>query len=211
MLTQLRRQHARSMARYAKWRIKPTEQESRAYNTTDRILLTFDDYGDAERIAALLKILKRHHIKAAFFLVGRWSNTHPELVADIVNAGHWIGNHTYSHQNLVKLSEDDLKMEVQRGPKTYFVRPPYGIYNPKVRRLLTPFGYKLAYWTIDSKDWTGASAERILERVIPELHPGACILMHINAPHTLEVLPELIKQIRAKGYTFCREGTELAI
>lgn len=211
MLTMVRRHTYRATAAYAKWRIKPTAEECRAYNTTDRILLTFDDFGDAKRITALLKILKKEKVKAVFFLVGNWANRHPELVADIVNAGHWIGNHTYSHQNLTKLSEEEIKMEIQRGPKTYFVRPPYGIYNPKIRRILSPFGYKLAYWTIDSKDWSGIPASSILERVIPELHPGACILLHINAPHTLEALPRLITEIRAKGYELCHEGTELSL
>lgn len=202
----------RKLARaYSRWRIQPTEMESRAYNTTDRILLTFDDYGDRASVHALLDILEAKNVRAAFFIVGQWAEKDPSIFDAITSRGHWLGNHTYSHQMLTKLDAAEAEQEILRGPKSTLLRPPYGAYNRRIREIAARLGYKIAFWTIDTNDWRNLSTEQIQERVWEELHPGACILMHLGQTHTLETLPALIDGIRARGFELCSEGTEIAL
>lgn len=196
---------------YALWRIGPTQAESRAYNTTDRVLLTFDDYGTPETIGGILDVLREQNVKAAFFLRGDWAKQHPDLVKDIADSGHWVANHSYSHPHLTKLSDEQLRQEIQKGPAAKLMRPPFGAYNNRVRRIAAELGFKIAFWTIDSWDWKGISTSEIQHNVLSGLHAGACVLLHLNAPHTLEALPGLINKIRERGYELCFEGTEIDI
>jgi peptidoglycan/xylan/chitin deacetylase (PgdA/CDA1 family) len=198
---------------YALWRIKPTEEESHAYNHTDRILLTFDDYlyGDSVSMYHLLDILRDQKVKAAFFLVGKWAQENLKIVNAIKADGHWIGNHTFSHQRLTKLSSAEIEKEIKDGVPSKLLRPPYGAYNNRVRKIAAKLGYRIAFWTIDSDDWKGMDASRIQERVLGELHPGACILLHLHAPQTIKALPSLIQGIRARGFELCNNGTEISL
>jgi peptidoglycan/xylan/chitin deacetylase (PgdA/CDA1 family) len=210
-LKEVRNAKDRLARAYALWRIKPTQEESRSYNGTDRILLTFDDYADSENIHELLDILKEQKVKAAFFLVGEWAQTHQEMVAAIRAAGHWIGNHTFSHRKLTKLSPMEIEKEIQSGVPGKLLRPPYGAYNKKIRDIAAKLGYHIAFWTIDSSDWKGIDASRIEERILENLHPGACILLHLHARKSIEALPRLIQNIRAQGFELCNNGNEISL
>lgn len=194
---------------YAKWYIRPTQEESRSYNHTDRILLSFDDYADDKNIQLLLEILEVHKTKAVFFLIGEWAESHQALMKDIKERGHWIGNHTYSHQRLTKLSFAEATLEISRGVSGNLLRPPYGAYNERIRALAKTLGYRIAFWTIDSDDWRGLTSEQIQERVWSQLHKGACILLHLNGQNTLESIPHLIEGIRKRGFEMCTDGTEI--
>jgi peptidoglycan/xylan/chitin deacetylase (PgdA/CDA1 family) len=190
----------RALKAYADWRVGATAGEKRAHKTSDSILLTFDDFGSPEQVDALLQLLGREHTRAMFFLQGDWAQQYPQLVAKIAAAGHIVGNHTYSHPDLLSLSDDDIRTEISRGLPGPWLRPPQGRYNARIRELARQLGYVICYWSIDSDDWQGVSAEYIARKVLARLHPGAVILFHVHAPHTLEALPAVIAGIRQRGY-----------
>lgn len=184
---------------YADWRSGATPTERRSYNQTDMILLSFDDFAEPATIDRFLAILKQKNVVAAFFLQGDWATENPQTVTKIRSAGHIIGNHTATHPHLRSLSDNKIKQEIMGGPASTLLRPPYGDCDKRVRQIAAQLGYKLALWTIDSEDWKGISAATIQDRVMREIHPGACVLMHLNAPNTLAALPGLIDSIRAQG------------
>jgi peptidoglycan/xylan/chitin deacetylase (PgdA/CDA1 family) len=195
--------------RYARWRLGVTHEEAHSYNITDRVLLTFDDYGSETTVRGVLDILEKEGVKAAFFLQGDWSGENPELVQEVTQRGHWLGNHSYSHPQLDTLSDEGVRSELHRGLESNLLRPPYGAYNDHIRQIAAQYGFKISFWTIDSWDWRGLSAKQMQRLILPRLHKGACILLHLNAPNTLEALPGLIAGIRARGYELCHTGTEI--
>lgn len=200
--------------RYAIWRGVATDAESRGYNTTDRILLTFDDYGTAKNIHGILDVLAKEQARAFFFIKGKWvleSKENAELVKEIEAQGHWVGSHSYNHVRLDQQTDETIQTELKKGLQTKIMRPPYGAYDKRVRKIAHSLGFKIAYWTIDSFDWKGISAQEIQQNVLPNLHKGACILMHLNTPHTLEALPGLIAGIKERGFELCHDGTEINV
>lgn len=200
---------SRLKSTYANWRISPTVEELRSYNTTDSILLTFDDFASATRLDEILQILQRENVKAVFFLVGEWASKNPLLVEKIKRAGHWVGNHTKTHANLLRLNKEEIQAEILGGPCSTLLRPPFGKYNKRIRKIAQELGYKICYWTTDSDDWQGISKEEIVLRATRNIHKGACILLHLHAAYTVDALPEVIQEIRKKGYTLCNTGKEL--
>lgn len=185
---------------YADWRVGATIAERRAHKKTESILLTFDDYGTPEQVQAILDVLSRENARAMFFLQGSWTEAHPEIVARIADAGHIIGNHSYSHGDFLTMSDEAREAEIVRGVEGPWFRPPRGRYNRSVRKVVKKLGYAICYWTIDSDDWKGVSADYITKKALSGLHPGAVILFHIHAPHVAEALPAVIAGIRQRGY-----------
>ena len=185
---------------YADWRINATHDEKHAYKPGPQVLLTFDDYGSAEQVAYLLKLLDAEQVKAMFFLQGDWAQSQPQLVENIARAGHIIGNHTYSHADLLNLNNEQVIDEIRRGPGSPWFRPPRGRYDDRVRQIAHSLGYKICYWTIDSDDWMGLDESYITQKVLSGLHPGAVILFHLHANNSLQALPSLIRAIRARGF-----------
>ncbi len=188
---------------YADWRVGATRAEKFAYRTADSILLTFDAYGSSEQIERLLAIFKQERVRTVFFLQGDWADANPELVARITQAGHAVANHTYSHPDLLSLSDTEISDQIARGPKSTWFRPPQGRYNARIRRLAQALGYRICYWSIDSDDWQGLAAADMSRKILAELHPGAVVLFHAHAAHTAELLPGLIADIRRQGYELC--------
>jgi peptidoglycan/xylan/chitin deacetylase (PgdA/CDA1 family) len=167
---------------------------------SDSILFTFDDYGTSAQITKLLKVLGDDGVKAVFFLQGDWAEKNPALVAKIQAAGQLIGNHTYSHADLLSLSDKEVRQEIAKGPSSAWLRPPRGRYNDRIRKIASEFGMTIKYWSIDSDDWQGFSKDVIVRKVAPQLKSGAVILFHIHADQTVLALPELIEQARARGF-----------
>ncbi len=211
LLNKISRAKDRLMRPYVLWRIKPTKEESYGYNHTNRILLTFDDYADNVNIYHILDILRGQKVKAAFFLVGEWAQGNPELVNTIKADGHWVGNHSYSHRKLTKLSSTEIEKEIRNGVPSKLLRPPYGAYNDRIRKIAHKLGYRIVFWTINSGDWKGIDARQIQENVLGELHPGACVLLHLNGHYTIEALPSLIQGIRKRGFELCSNGSEISL
>jgi peptidoglycan/xylan/chitin deacetylase (PgdA/CDA1 family) len=190
------RAKTRLMQAYADWRVSATRDEKRAYKTSDTVLLTFDDYGTPAQIVSLLNLLAHENIRAMFFLQGDWAQVHPDLVDRIAAAGHAIGNHTYSHPDLRTLTDDQVRTQITSGLSCSWLRPPQGRYNGRIRAIAKELGYRICYWSIDSDDWQGVSAQYMERKVLQQLH----------AAHTIEALPNIIQGIRSQGYELAHTG-----
>jgi peptidoglycan/xylan/chitin deacetylase (PgdA/CDA1 family) len=188
------------MRRYTDWKIGATRQEKLLYRDSTSIVLTFDDFGSATQIEQILNILSGQNVRAVFFLEGDWAKHNPKLVARIADQGHFIGNHTASHRDLLKLTDAEVRREIKGGPISPLMRPPMGRYDARIRRITASMGQAIAYWSIDSDDWQGVSIPYMYEKILRQLHPGAVILFHLHADNTAELLPQLIPAIRQRGY-----------
>jgi len=197
---QVARAKMRVFKLYADLRVGATAMEKRAHKQSDTVLLTFDDYGSTDQIGRLLDVLRAQGVMAVFFLQGDWAATNPELVKAIATAGHVIGNHTFSHADLIALSDEEVRSEITKGPKSAWLRPPRGKYNSRVRRVAADLGYRICYWSVDSDDWKGVPAEYMTRKIRSELHPGAVILFHAHSQNTIAALPQIIADIRARGF-----------
>ena len=191
---------SRVLHAYADWRIGASDAEKHCYKSSNSILLTFDDFGSKEEVTAILDTLTYYNVKAMFFLQGSWADKNAKLVRRIEDAGHIIGNHTYSHGVLLPLSDQAVTEEIQRGVPSTWLRPPEGRYDKRIRRLAAQLGYRICYWTIDSRDWTNASVAAMRHTIISELQPGAVILFHLHGTHTRELLKVIIPEIQVRGY-----------
>lgn len=175
------------------------------------VALTFDaTYGD-NQTNTLLQILRENNIKATFFLTGIWLINYPQLVRAIAAEGHEIGNHSYTHPHMPQLPLPQVINQIMRtdaliknisGLSPYLFRPPYGEYNQAVLNTLASLGYISIMWTIDSLDWKNPGVDKIISRIVENIEPGAIVLMHQSAPQTAEALPEIIANLKEKGYSF---------
>lgn len=181
------------------------------------VALTFDDGPDNVYTPQILAILQREHVKATFFIVGQQAERHPQMMARIVRAGHAIGNHTFDHPDLARISLSHMNWEVTRterdiarltGQPNKWVRPPYGSVNARVLAAIGRMGYQAVNWSVDSNDWQGLSAAQIEHNIVGSVFPGAIILQHCagstneNLKGTVAALPVVIHALRARGYSF---------
>jgi polysaccharide deacetylase family sporulation protein PdaB len=193
----------------------PAQTVTRGSTTEKVVALTFDDGSDGTNINRILQTLSSHNVKATFFLTGTGMNNHPQSIRNIVNQGHDIGNHSYSHPDFTTLSASQIRSQLQRtedaarnltGRSTKpFFRPPYGAYNSTVLQHVGDAGYRYSFmWTIDTIDWTGNSSSDIVNRVMSRITPGAIILMHTGAgaSGTPSALPTIITRLKSQGYRF---------
>ena len=180
------------------------------------VALTFDDGPSATVTPRLVRLLRRERVPATFFMVGTDVDTHPEIVRMVDRAGLAIGNHSWAHENLTTLSNAEIRQSlrsthramVRAGVKpTTLARPPYGAINDRVRRVLVRMGYTPVLWTIDPRDWAGATTAQIEQRVLRAVRPHQpnVVLQHdgvANSPATLRALPTEITKLRRRGFCF---------
>lgn len=172
------------------------------------VALTFDD-APSPFTKEVLKILDNYGVSATFFLVGSQVEKSPEVARQIVAAGHEIGNHSFSHcwssDDSVETLVEDIKRAEEAiyratGQVPLYFRPPGGMVNDKVKEACGQTGYGILLWWVDSQDWL-LTEEEILEKVKKEVKDGAIILFH-NLATTVEVLPQVIEDLRREGYKF---------
>ncbi|MCF2529318.1 polysaccharide deacetylase family protein [Yinghuangia soli] len=172
------------------------------------IALTYDDGPAAASTGALLAHLRARGAKATFFMVGAQAARHPAMAARVAAGGHEIGNHTYSHKDLRKLSPAKIRTEVARsaaairratGRTPALMRPPYGAHDAKVRSAV---GAPLIMWSIDTRDWADRNASVVASRVIAQARPGAIVLMHDIHATTAAAAPRILDTLAKRGYTF---------
>lgn len=198
--------------------------------TSNMVALTFDDGPSPDFTPLILDILREHGVPATFFLVGEHVRKYPEIARRIVDEGHEIGNHTYSHRNLPTLSAVALHREVIQGTKAIaevtgvypsYVRPPRGMYDGRFGRLAELMGQKIVLWTVSSRDWRyGTTAENITRMVLSRVKGGDIILFHDSGAlvrneggdrsATVEALPAIINGIRERGLVIVPLGVLLA-
>jgi peptidoglycan/xylan/chitin deacetylase (PgdA/CDA1 family) len=176
--------------------------------------LTFDDAPDANFTPKVLDALKKAGVKATFFVVGNRVEAHPDIVKRIVKEGHVLGNHSYNHANLPKLTDNQFREQITKtdrliskytGNTPHLVRPPYGNINEDQIRWLRSGHKKIVYWDVDSLDWKGLSAEQVATNVLAHVHPGSIILQHSaggtgeDLIGTVNALPKIINKLRGDG------------
>ncbi len=169
------------------------------------VTLTFDDSSPAPRAHAILDILLKYKVKAVFCVTGDWARENSDVIDRILREGHKLCNHTASHAWLTRLSDEEIRREIEGGVSSDILRPPYGAYDARVSSIAASLGYQLYLWSIDTRDWSGVPAATIVNTVMSELHPGAVVLMHLHGASTLEALPQIIEGVQARGYTLSLE------
>jgi peptidoglycan-N-acetylglucosamine deacetylase len=176
------------------------------------IAMTFDDGPSAENTPRLLEMLKQRNIKATFFLIGQNAASNPEVVRRILADGHEIGNHSWTHPQLSKLSDDRVTAEITKtqeaiksasGFTPTLLRPPYGAITPRQREWIeNQFGLNIILWSVDPFDWKRPGASVITQRILTQVHPGAIILSHDIHKQTVDAMPATLDGLIRKGYKF---------
>lgn len=174
----------------------------------ERIMtLTFDD-GPEELDLAIAALLKQYHVPATFFYLGQKVEARPEIVEELLSAGHEIGYHSYRHQRLSLFSPTRLSDDFRDGVAAFhnlgilltWFRPPYGEFNEQVITTAKTAGMETILWSIDSRDWTGIDANTLADKVIRRFHPGAILLFHSTQPTVLQALPAVLEAAMQKNY-----------
>ncbi|MFE4349703.1 polysaccharide deacetylase family protein [Peribacillus butanolivorans] len=159
-----------------------------------------------EYLQDMLAVLKKHNVKATFFLEGNWTKKNPELAKMIKGGGHEIGNHSYSHPNMQNISSQATREEIRKtnevieavtGAKMKWFAPPSGSYRDETVKIAESLGLKTVMWSVDTIDWQKPSPEVLQQRVLSKVHPGAFILMH-PTESTAKSLETLIINIEKK-------------
>jgi peptidoglycan/xylan/chitin deacetylase (PgdA/CDA1 family) len=189
-----------------------------------RLALTYDDGPNDPHTLHLLDVLARYDVKATFFLIGRFVRSRPDIVRRIIAAGHAIGNHTYSHPNLLFCSEKRLRHELYNcekmladagmppgtnGDRKLF-RPPFGARRPMTLLVARAMGYLPVMWSVAGFDWKKTTAERVERHVTRSVRGGDVILLHdgghralgTDRAHTVRATEHLLRRYQPEGFEF---------
>lgn len=191
--------------------------------TQNTIYLTFDCGYENGNTEPILDALKKHDVKATFFVVGNFLETSPEIVKRMIAEGHTVGNHTYHHLDMSSISSmDAFKKETQDvenlfeqitgTPITKFYRPPQGKYNIENLKMAQELGYHTFFWSLAYVDWyqdKQPTKDEAFGKLLKRIHPGAIVLLHSTSSTNLQILDELLTKWEEMGYTI-KPLTELA-
>lgn len=188
----------------------------KSYNkasNTNAIALTFDD-GPAQYTNMILDVLKKEGVQAAFFSIGKNAVAIPEIVRRWYADGHLIGNHSYDHgfnfdwksskamQEEINKTNEAIRQIAGVIPKLF--RPPYGVTNPNLAKAITRSGMHSIGWNVRSFDTTAKNKADLEARILNSLKGGDIVLLHDSQQITAEILTDLIRKAREKGFTFVR-------
>ncbi|WP_339145849.1 MULTISPECIES: polysaccharide deacetylase family protein [unclassified Sutcliffiella] len=160
-----------------------------------------------EHIPGMLETLKNHGVQATFFLEGRWVKENPSMAKMIIDAGHEVGNHSYTHPNMKTLGSTAVReqliktnevIEAISGNKVTWFAPPSGSYRDEVVNIAHELELGTIMWSVDTIDWQKPTPDVLVNRVMKKIHPGAMVLMH-PTPSTADSLETLIISIKDKG------------
>src|SRR5947208_15940029 len=176
------------------------------------IAMTFDDGPHGTNTPKLLEMAAKRHIKLTFFVLGECVEQNPTVLRREVAEGHEIGNHSWSHPNLAKLSDEGVRSQLQRtediivktaGIKPKLMRPPYGELTKRQRILVNhEFGYKVILWDVDPLDWQRPGSNVVAQRIITGARPGSIILSHDIHPPTIAAIPQVFNALIAQRFNF---------
>jgi peptidoglycan/xylan/chitin deacetylase (PgdA/CDA1 family) len=175
------------------------------------IALTFDDGPYPFYTPLLLHVLERSNVHATFFVVGRSAQEFPELVLRIIASGDEVGNHTFNHVALTKLSDQAIENQILSdgtllrqftGQPLSLFRPPHGRFNAHVVVIAHELGYHTIFWSDSPGDVKDIPPSLIVKRVVGEATPGGIVLLHSGQYRTIEALPVIIDRLRKQGYRF---------
>ena len=188
-----------------------------AADTQEKVLyLTFDAGYENGNTPAILDALKKHNAPAAFFLVGNYLETSPDLVKRMVNEGHIVGNHTFHHPDMSKISTpetfakelqdlENLYQQVTGQPMKKYYRPPQGKYSEANLQMAKDAGYHTFFWSLAYVDWyedKQPTHEEAFQKLLGRIHPGAIVLLHSTSRTNGEILDELLTRWEEMGYQF---------
>ena len=181
---------------------------------TKNIAISFDDGPVTQFTPELLAVLQEKAVPAAFFCIGSRIKLLPDLLLQVHQEGHLIGNHSYSHAALFDLySADRMKQELDAtndlvqsiiGVRPRLFRPPYGVTNPNLARAVRRTGMLAVGWNIRSLDTIAKDEQRLFGKLMRSLQPGGIVLLHDTSALTLRILPAFIEEARKRGYEFVR-------
>ena len=173
-----------------------------------KIALTFDDGPSAAWTPVLLDGLKERGVKATFFLIGENADKNPEIVKRMAEEGHLIGNHTYHHVELTKVSENEARLELAdtsavivriTGKEPEYMRPPFGAWQRKLEREIQMLP---VLWTIDPLDWTTENQDEIVNKVVTEAEENDIILLHDCYKSSIEAGLRIVDILQEEGFMF---------
>ena len=188
-----------------------------AAQTAEKVLyLTFDAGYENGNTPVILDALKKHQAPAAFFLVGNYLETSPDLVKRMVEEGHTVGNHTYHHPDMSKISTketfskelSDLEMlytKTTGQSMTRYYRPPQGKYSEANLKMADELGYQTFFWSLAYVDWyedKQPTREEAFQKLLGRIHPGAIVLLHSTSKTNAQILDELLTRWEEMGYRF---------
>ncbi|WAU83080.1 polysaccharide deacetylase family protein [Streptomyces sp. Qhu-G9] len=168
--------------------------------------LTFDD-GPSGSTPALLSTLTQNGLRATMFNQGQYAAANPSQVRAQVNAGMWVGNHSYTHPHLPQLNQSQIDSEISRtqqaiasagGGTPKLFRPPYGETNSTVKAVEAKYGLTEILWNVDSQDWNGAGTDAIVQAA-GRLGNGQIILMHDWSANARAAIPRIAQGLAARG------------
>lgn len=172
------------------------------------VALSFDAAWGADKTLTILDILDEYDVKATFFLVGFWIDAFPELVREIHNRGHVIGNHSANHPHFNTLSKEEMEKEIEEvsdkiyeltGETVRYFRAPFGEYNDTLMTVLEEKNMVGVQWSVDSLDWKGLSGGQISDRILSKATKGSIVLCHNNSDHVTDALPIVLLGLKNKN------------
>lgn len=204
-----------SSAEVKVYRSVPTEKK--------QIALTFDDGPHPTLTPRILEILAQYNIPATFFMVGQNVLNYPEAARKVIQAGHEVGNHTFTHPHLANLNERAIMDEIGKCEdaleelceyRPHLLRTPQGALTPSLERCLLDDDYILILWSLDTRDWEHKSTAHLVRTVLENVQAGDIILMHDFIGHnskTPEALEKLIPILLSQGYEFVTVSALLGV
>ena len=182
------------------------------------IYLTFDCGYENGNTPTILDALQKHQAPATFFVVGNFLSDQPDLVKRMAAEGHIVGNHTWSHPDMSKIStQEAFSEELNRVSTLYqettgqemvkFYRPPQGKYSEQNLQMANARGYKTCFWSLAYVDWyvnDQPTRDQAFSKLLPRVHPGAIVLLHSTSRTNCEILDELLTKWKEMGYSFGR-------
>ncbi len=185
------------------------------------IAITFDDGPHAENTPRLLDMLKQRGIKATFFVVGQCAAEYPDIMKRIVQEGHEIASHSWSHPQLTRMGEGAVTDQLQRthdvieqttGVSPKIMRPPYGAFTANQRNWAShKWGYKTILWDVDPLDWKYRNADHVKSAILKDTVNGSIILAHDIHKSTIDAMPGTLDGLTARGFKFVTVSELLAM
>lgn len=200
-------QTAKELAEYDAYYVAEGEEKE--------IYLTFDCGYELGYTEAILDALKKHDVKATFFVVGHYLEESPELVCRMVEEGHTVANHSYNHPDMTALSDEELVKELQSNADKFkeitgmemvkYYRPPQGKYTLDNLAKMKELGYQTFFWSLAYMDWDAKKQpthEQAFDKLLSRIHPGAIVLLHNTSKTNGEIMDELLTKWSEMGYSF---------